>query len=315
MTGYVLRRLAAVIPILLGVSIVVFVIVKLIPGNPVETLLGPGATPAQRAQLIAQYGLNKPLVTQFFVWLGNVLRGNLGQSIAQQTAAGPLVITAMKNTLILSAAAFLFALVGGLVCGALAAFRRGRISGAIASGISTLGLSAPQYSVALIFMVYLGVKAGWFPTAGMYNTGVPQSFGGLLHHLVLPAVTAGLVPLGLLARMFRSALLDASGQPWVEALRSRGLPESRVMLHVVHNATPSVLTIAGLQFGYLLSGVVFVETIFSWPGIGFLVYQSISSRDIDVIQAGVLVSAGAFVLVNLAVDLLRGYLDPRVRRA
>jgi peptide/nickel transport system permease protein len=149
----------------------------------------------------------------------------------------------------------------------------------------------------------------------MYSAIGTQSVGDLAQHVVLPAVTAALVPMGMLARMFRSSLLDAFGQDWVEALHARGLSRRAVTGHILHNAAPSVLTVAGLQFGYLLSGVVFVETVFSWPGIGLLVFQAISQRDLAVIQAGVLVSALAFVLVNLAVDLLHGYVDPRVRQA
>ena len=315
MARFALRRAATIIPILVGVSIVVFIIVKLIPGNPVDTLLGPTSTPEARAQLTAEYGLDKPVVIQYFTWLGNVVRGNLGQSIARQQSAGPLVFDALENTLILSAAAFLIAVVGGLLLGGIAAFRRGKPSSSVASGVAMLGLSTPQYSVALILMVYLGVETGWFPTTGMYRAGAPETLGDLLHHVALPALTAALVPLGLLARMFRSALLDAIGQDWAESLRARGLSPFRMVVHILHNATPPILTIAGLQFGYLLSGVVFVETIFSWPGIGLLVYQAISQRDLTVIQAGVLVSALAFVLVNFAVDLVHGYVDPRVRRA
>ncbi|WP_448061083.1 ABC transporter permease [Cellulomonas hominis] len=315
MTRFLARRLISLVPILLGVAIVVFLIVKMIPGDPVASLLGPTATDEDRARLITEYGLDQPLLTQFFTWLGSVLQGNLGRSIARQQDAAPMVLDAMRNTLVLSGVAFVIALVGGVAVGALAAFRRGRPAGTIASGIAMVGLSAPQYSIALILMVYLGVKTGWFPTSGMYLAGSERSLGDLAHHVVLPAITAALVPLGLLARMFRSALLDASGQDWVEALHARGLAPRVVTGHILHNAAPSVLTVAGLQFGYLLSGVVFVETVFSWPGIGLLVYQAISQRDLAVIQAGVLVSALVFVLVNVAVDLLHGYVDPRVRQA
>jgi peptide/nickel transport system permease protein len=309
------RRLVSLVPILLGVSVVVFLIVKLIPGDPVASLLGPTATAEARARLTEQYGLDEPWTTQFFSWLGNVVQGDLGHSIARQTDVAPMIMDALGNTLILSAVAFAIALVGGMLVGAVAAFRRGRPSGTVASGIAMFGLSTPQYSIALILMVYLGVQLGWFPTSGMYSAGGDQSVGDLAHHVVLPAVTAALVPMGMLARMFRSSLLDAFGQDWVESLHARGLSPRAITGHVLHNAAPSVLTVAGLQFGYLLSGVVFVETVFSWPGIGLLVYQAISQRDLAVIQAGVLVSALAFVLVNLAVDLLHGYVDPRVRQA
>jgi peptide/nickel transport system permease protein len=315
MTRFLTRRLMSVVPILLGVSVVVFLIVKMIPGDPVASLLGPTATEDDRARLTEQYGLNKPLPVQFFAWFANVLQGDLGRSIARQTAVAPMVLDALRNTLILSAVAFAIALVGGMVVGAVAAFRRGRPSGTIASGIAMFGLSTPQYSIALILMVYLAVFTGIFPTSGMYGAGADHSLGDLAQHVVLPAVTAALVPLGLLARMFRSSLLDAFGQDWVEALHARGLSPRRITGHILHNAAPSVLTVAGLQFGYLLSGVVFVETVFSWPGIGLLVYQAISQRDLAVIQAGVLLSALAFVLVNVAVDVLHGYVDPRVRQA
>lgn len=315
MLKFTLRRLGTVIPVLFGVSIVVFVIVKLIPGDPVASLLGPSATKAQRAALVHKYGLDQPLPTQFLKWLGDVLHGDLGMSIARQTAVGPMVADAMRNTLILAGVAFVLALVLGLLVGAIAAFRRGKPAGTIASAISLVGLSTPQYSVALMLMIWLAVRTRVFPASGMYAPGVPHSLGGLAQHVVLPAITAALVPMGLLARMFRSALLEAQSQEWVESLRARGLAPWRIGLHLVHNSMPSVLTVAGLQFGYLLSGVVFVETVYSWPGIGLLVYQAISQRDIAVIQAGVLISALAFVVVNLIVDLLHALVDPRTRHA
>jgi peptide/nickel transport system permease protein len=312
---FILRRAVMVVPILLGVSIVVFITIKLIPGDPVSSLLGPTAGPEERAQLIAKYGFDQPLLLQYFHWLGSVLTGDLGRSIARQQDARPMVLDALDNTLILTGFALLLATVGGLVLGTLSALRRSKPSGAAASATAIAALSMPQYSIGLILIIYLSVQTGWFPSGGMYTVGRNQAFGDLLRHAVLPSITAALVPLGILARMFRSALLDALGQDWVEALRARGMPERRILLHAFHNALPAVLTIAGLQFGYLLGGVVFVETIFSWPGLGLLVFQSISQRDIAVIQAGVIVSALAFVLVNLFVDIVHGLIDPRVRTA
>jgi len=314
-TRFILRRAAMIVPILLGVSVVVFITIKLIPGDPVSSLLGPTAGPAERAQLITKYGFDQPLFLQYFKWLGSVLTGDLGWSIARQQDARPMVLDALNNTLILTGFALLIAVVGGLVLGTISALRRSKPSGAAASGVAILALSMPQYSIGLILIIYLSVQTGWFPSGGMYLAGSERSFGDLVQHAVLPSITASLVPLGILSRMFRSALLDALGQDWVEALRARGMPERRIFLHAFHNALPSVLTIAGLQFGYLLGGVVFVETIYSWPGLGLLVFQSISQRDIAVIQAGVIVSALAFVLVNLVVDIVHGLVDPRVRTA
>ncbi len=314
MTRYMMRRIVLILPILFGVSIVVFFTLKLLPGDPVSSLLGPTSTEESRAELIAQYGLDRPLVQQYFTWLGNVVRGDLGRSIARQQPAAPMVVDAMKNTLILTSAAFVISIIGAVVLGSVAAFRRGRPAAVISSALSVVSLSAPQYTVGLVLMIYLGVRTGWFPTSGMHAAG-SSGLGDLLHHLVLPSLAAALVPMGIMARMFRAGLLDAISQDWVESLKARGLSKRTIIAHVWHNAVPSVLTVAGLQFGYLLSGVVFVETIYSWPGLGLLVFQSISQRDVTVIQAGVLVSALAFVIVNLLVDLLHGIIDPRVRNA
>lgn len=313
MWRYLVRRLLLVVPILLGVSVVVFFTLKLLPGDPVSSLLGPTATTQDRADLIAEYGLDRPLHEQYVTWLGNVVTGDLGRSIARQTAVTPMVTDALSNTLILTGVAFGIAVVGGLGLGAVGAFRRGKPSAAVASGVAVLSLSAPQYSVGLVLMIYLGVQTGWFPTGGMYTAGSGETLSDLANHVVLPALAAALVPMGILARMFRAALLDALSQDWVEALRARGIPRAKILRHVVHNSLPTVLTVAGLQFGYLLSGVVFVETIYSWPGIGLLVFQSISQRDVAVIQAGVLVSALAFVVANLVVDVVHGMVDPRVQ--
>lgn len=315
MIRFIVRRVAMVVPILLGVALLVFTIVKLIPGDPVASMLGPDADPEDVRQLTAYYGLDKPLPAQFLTWLGNTMQGDLGRSIAKQTEVAPMVTDALKNTLILATAAFIIACVIGLSLGAISAFRRGKAGGSLASGLAVVGLSMPQYTTALILIIVFAVQLSWFPTAGMYTAGSEQSLPDLLHHLFLPAFTASLVTTGLLARMFRSSLLDVMGQDWLEALRSRGLSRRRITGHVVHNSIPPILTIAGLQFGYLLSGVVFVETIFNWPGLGLLIYQSIAQRDISVIQAGVLAAALVFVIVNLAVDILYGFVDPRVRRA
>jgi peptide/nickel transport system permease protein len=311
-TRFLSRRVALAIPILLGVSLVVFFTIKLIPGDPVASLLGPNASPRDRAALVERLGLNQPLPRQYIAWLMGVGRGDLGRSIAKQTPVLPMVVSAMINTLILTMFAAVVAMVGGVALGLISALRRGRAAASAASATSLVAVSAPQYSVGLILIVVFAVTLGWFPAVGMYDAR-DQSLGSLLHHLVLPGITAALVPMGIIARMFRSSLLDELSKDYVEALRARGLPRRRVIVHAVHNTVPTMLTVAGLQFGYLLGGVVFVETIFSWPGVGLLVFQAISQRDLPVIQAGVLVSALAFVVLNLMVDAAHGAVDPRIR--
>lgn len=315
MTRFLARRILLAVPILFGVSLVVFITIKLIPGDPVASLLGPNSTPEAREMLTHRLGLDRPLPVQYGAWLWSSLHGDLGISIARQVSASSMVLDAFWNTLLLTAFAALIALVGGIVLGGIAAFRRGRPSAATSSSISLIAVSAPQYSVGLLLMIVFAAQHQWLPAGGMHDALGNGGFGDLLRHLVLPGITAALVPMGIIARMFRSTLLDVMNQDFMEALRARGLPSTAIVAHAIHNTLPGLLTIAGLQFGYLLGGVVFVETIFSWPGVGLLVFQSISQRDLPVIQAGVLVSALAFVVLNLAVDAAHGLIDPRIRRA
>lgn len=307
------RRALAAVPILFGVSVVVFVTLKLTPGNPVDSLLGPTSTPQDRALLTRQLGLNRPWPVQFWDWLSRLLHGDLGRSVARQLPARPIVIDAFKNTMILAAFAAVVAIVFGVAFGALGALRQGKASGAVASGFALFSVSAPQYSLALLLIVVLTAHFHLFPSSGMHNVISGGGLGDLFKHLLLPGISAALVPLGIIARMFRSSLLEVLGQDYMESLRARGLPRWRLYWHAFHNTLPSLLTVAGLQLGYLLGGVVFVEAVFSWPGLGQLVYQSISQRDLPVIQAGVMVSALAFVLLNLVVDALHGLVDPRIR--
>ncbi|AEA26797.1 ABC-type transporter, integral membrane subunit [Pseudonocardia dioxanivorans CB1190] len=313
MLGYVGRRLLMAIPILFGVSIVIFITIKIIPGDPVASLLGPTGSPEARAALTERLGLNEPWPVQYVTWLGHTLTGDLGTSIARRSDVAPMVLDALMNTLILSAAAAVIAIVLGVAVGALTALRRTGILARLGNALALFSISVPQYSIGLLLIIYLAAGAGLFPVSGMYNPNGDGGFVDLFNHLILPAVTAALVPAGIIARMFRSSVLDVMSMDFVEALTSRGLSHRRVMVHAFHNTVPSLLTVAGLQIGYLLGGVIFVEAVFAWPGIGLLVYQSITQRDLPVIQAGVLVSALAFVVLNLVVDALHGLVDPRIR--
>ncbi|MBO0874920.1 MAG: ABC transporter permease [Pseudonocardia sp.] len=313
MLGYLGRRMLMAIPILLGVSLVIFVTIKIIPGDPVASLLGPTGSPEARIALTKRLGLDRPLPLQYLSWLGHTLTGDFGTSIARRTAVSSMVFDALINTLILTAAAALLAIALGLAVGALTALRRTGWLARVGNGFALFSISVPQYSVGLLLIIFLAAGAGLFPVSGMYNPSLGGGVVDLFDHLILPAVTAALVPAGIIARMFRSSVLDVMSMDFVEALTARGLSRRRVMLHAFHNTVPSLLTVAGLQIGYLLGGVIFVEAVFAWPGIGLLVYQSITQRDLPVIQAGVLVSAFAFVLLNLLVDALHGLVDPRVR--
>ncbi|MFN8075078.1 MAG: ABC transporter permease [Kineosporiaceae bacterium] len=313
MTLFLLRRIAASVPILVGVSLVVFITIKIIPGDPVASLLGPTSTPEARAALTSRLGLDDPLPVQYLSWIWHVLQGDLGNSIAKQTLVTPLVTDAFTNTLILAGFAAIVAFALGIGLGAVAALRRGRVSAAICNAFALFSISVPQYSVGLLLIIYVATGTGLLPTSGMYDPIGGGGWGDLFAHLVLPGVTAALVPAGIIARMFRSVVIDVMSMDFVDAMRARGLSERRILLHAFHNTLPTLVTIAGLQLGYLLGGVIFVETVFSWPGLGLLVFQSISQRDLPVIQAGVIVSALAFVIINLVVDAVQATIDPRIR--
>jgi peptide/nickel transport system permease protein len=312
-TSFVAKRILSAIPIVVGVSIVVFIMIKIIPGDPIASLLGPTGTAQQRADLTARLGLDRALPMQYLAWIGHVCRGDLGTSIAKQTAVEPLVTSAFENTIVLTVFAAVLAFTGGIALGAVSALRRGRLSATISNIISLVSISVPQYSISLLLIIYVAARTHWFPTSGMFNAIDGGTWGDLAHHIVLPGIAAALVPMGIIARMFRATVSDVMSMDFIDALRSRGLSERRILGHAFHNTLPTLLTIAGLQLGYLLGGVIFIETVFSWPGIGLLVYQSISQRDLPVIQAGVIVSALAFVLINIVVDTLQAAVDPRVR--
>jgi len=311
---FLLRRLGLAVPTLIGVSVVIFVTIRLVPGDPVASLLGPTGSPEAREALTRELGLDRSIPAQYVTWLVQALQGDLGRSIAKQTGALGLVWESFQNTITLTVFAAAIAIVGGLALGIVAATRRGRFASAASSALSLFAISVPQYSIGLILIVYLAAGQGWFPTGGMRSAAGGGGIADLVHHLWLPGISAALVPLGIIARMVRSSMLDALSADFVESLRARGLPEIRIRWHAFHNALPAILTITGLQVGYLLGGVIFVEIIFAWPGLGLSVFQAISQRDLPVIQAGVLVSSLAFVAINLVVDALHGLLDPRVRR-
>jgi peptide/nickel transport system permease protein len=304
-------RLLMMVPIAIGVSIVVFVTVKIIPGDPVASILGSHPSPAARAAVAHTYGLDKPAVVQYFYWLDRLVHGDLGQSISLQVPVRGLVWSALSNTLLLAEFASVVAVGGGILLGTVMAFSRSRTAKAGANAVAVTALSIPQYTLGVLFIVAFAVNLGWFPTGGMRD---PITGGAVFSHLVLPGIACGLVPMGIIARMYSASLRETASSGWVESLRARGLSTPRLIGHIVYGSVSPLLTIAGLQIGYLLGGVVYVEVIFAYPGVGQLVYQSISKRDLPVIQAGVLISALAFVLLNFGVDLLRALIDPRIRK-
>jgi peptide/nickel transport system permease protein len=314
MVRFVGHRLLIAIPTLIGVTIVVFITIKIIPGNPIASLAGENSTAATRAALTHRLGLDRPWPVQYVDWIKSVLHGDFGISISQQIAVRSLVFSALKNTIILALAGAVVAFVGGILLGFWSALRYRRADGAVASGLSVIAVSAPQYSVALVLLVVFAVKNAFFPSGGMHAAAGGGGFPVLLDHLVLPAFAVGLASMGIVARIFRSSLIDVMNQEFVSTLRARGLKRSAVLRHAFHNTLPSLFTVAGLQIGFLLGGAIFVEILFTWPGIGQLLFQSISARDYPVIEASSLVLAVAFVLINVIIDTGHALIDPRIRQ-
>ncbi|MFE1438698.1 ABC transporter permease [Streptomyces sp. NPDC058739] len=315
MRRYLLRRLLLAVPTLLGVTVVVFAAVALVPGDPVLALLGPGASEEARRRLTERLGLGEPLPVRYLHWLGHTLQGDLGVSVSAQRPVGELLLPALGQTLLLAGAAFLLVITGGTLLGALGAGRPDGPAVRVSRALGTLAVSAPQYSVALLLIAVFAVGLRWFPAGGTHDLFTGGGAADQLHHLVLPAVAAALVPLGLTARVFGAALGSVLQSDLADGLRARGLRRPAVLRHCVHNAAPALLTIGGLQLAYLLEGVVFVETLFAWPGLGRLLYDALTARDLPLIQAGVLLVAVAFVGVNILVDTAHALIDPRLRGA
>lgn len=311
---FVAKRLLLLVPILLGASVVVFLLVHLAPGDQATMLLGPLATPKARDELTRHLGLDQPLPIQYGVWLWNTVHLDFGMSISKHQPVARLVADALKNTLMLAGGASVFAIVVGFGLGTLAAARQFSRTDRLAMGGAVLLAAIPSYWLGIMLVVVFSIQLHLFPSGGMQNVIEEGGLPDLLWHLALPVVAAGAVPAGIIARTVRSSLLEVARQDFVLALRASGLSERAIMRgHVLRNALPPIVNMIGLQVGYLLSGVIFVEVVFSWPGVGRLVFQSIGDRDLPVILGVVIVVSVTFVLINLAVDVLHLVLDPRLR--
>ncbi|OBA35773.1 glutathione ABC transporter permease GsiC [Gordonia sp. 852002-51296_SCH5728562-b] len=309
------RRLFSTVLVLLGVSLVVFLLLQLVPGDPAITILGSGATAESVAEIRAQLGLDKSLPLQFIDYLGGLLHGDLGRSLTINAPVTDIMGPRFANTLILTGAALLLCIVIGVPLGVLAARKQYSIFDRISMFVALSGASVPVYWFGLLLIGFFSIRLGILPTSGMYNSRNPGGLGDLLTHLLLPALAAALVPLAVIARMTRSVMVEVLQQDYIRTLRASGLTARSVLWrHALRNALPPIINVIGLQIGYLLGGVVFVEVVFGWPGLGQQLYTSITQRDIPVVQAGVLFIALAFVIVNLLADTAVGLLDPRTRR-
>jgi peptide/nickel transport system permease protein len=312
MAQFLLKRILLMIPMLFGVTVVVFLMLQIVPGDPVSNILPPDATEADHKRLTQELGLDKPLYIQYVSWMAHVVQGDLGQSIIKRVPINQLLLEGLWNTVILSIAAGVLSFGLGIAIGVYSAYRPKSVLASAANIIGLTGVTIPNYWAAMILIGIFSVVLGWLPSSGMSSIG-GNGFGDLLLHLILPSIAAGMTTLGVMTRMVRSTVSDILAQDFVTTLRAKGAGPLTILRHVLKNGSPMILTVAGLQFGHLLGGSVLVETVFTWPGLGQLIYQAISQRDFPVIQAGVLIIAVIFIIVNLIVDALHAVIDPRIR--
>lgn len=304
MGAYLLRRLAQALLILLGVSLVTFVLLYLLPADPARQIAGRSATPEVVANIRAQLGLDRPFHEQYLRYLGALLQGDLGRSYLQKTEVATLIVSRLPASLLLMAGAIICELVLGLTMGVVAALRRNTGADHALMLTSFIGVSAPQFVVGMLLLYVFAWQLAWFPLGG---------YGGF-SHLVLPSLTLGLLGAGWYSRMMRSAMLDVLRQDYMRTARAKGLSAWRVVLaHALPNALLPIIAMIGIDIGLFMSGIVVVESVFGWPGIGQLTWQAIQRVDIPIIMGVTLVSAVAIVLGNLLADLVAPFIDPRIK--
>ncbi|RPF56114.1 ABC transporter permease [Aquisalibacillus elongatus] len=332
MLSYTVRRLLILIPVLLGMTIITFSIVHLIPGNPAQVILGESATDQQIQNLEETMGINEPYVKQYWIYLTDLLQGDLGTSLKTKSEVVSEIGPKLAATAELTFFAMLFAIIVGVNAGIVSAWKQNSWFDILAMVVALIGVSMPVFWLALMEKWFFAQELGWLPSGGRESSRDPIEpithffvIDSILHgdmerlvttlkHLVLPSVALGTIPMAIIARMTRSSMLEVMKSDYIRTIRAKGSGQIIVIYkHALRNATIPVLTVIGLQTGVLLGGAILTETIFSWPGIGRYVYDAITFRDYPVIQSGILVIAFIFVMINLIVDLLYAYIDPRIK--
>ncbi len=335
MLKFILTRIGLLIPTFIGVTIISFSFIRMLPGDPIELMAGErGIEPERHAQLMAQFGFDKPLWEQYLIFMGKLLDGDLGVSIVTKKPIFDEFFTLFPATLELALFAIVFAVVLGLPAGIIAGVKRGSVFDHTVMGISLTGFSMPIFWWGLLLIIFFSGILGWTPVSGRISvlyyfepvTGFmlidtllsdeKGAFRSAISHLILPAIVLGTIPLAVIARQTRSAMLEVLSEDYVRTARAKGLPPFRVVgLHALRNALIPVITVIGLQIGVLLAGAILTETIFAWPGVGKWMVDSIFRRDYPSVQGGLMLVAAVVMLVNLIVDLLYGLINPRIRHA
>jgi peptide/nickel transport system permease protein len=311
--AWLARRLALVVPTLLAATVVVFFMIHLAPGDAAQAMLGPMASGDALAQLREQLGLSDPVPVQYLRWLEHAAQGDLGRSIRQQVPVADLVQERFRNTAILGAVSLTVAVIVGLGLGFLAALNRGSVIDRIVIVIASSGIAIPSFFLALLLSYIFGTRLGWLPSSGMYSLQGGGAFD-LASHLILPAIALAAAPIAVVARMTRSSTLEVIGADYVRTARAKGLSRQAVTIgHIFKNALIPIIHLLGLQAGILLSATALVEVVFSWPGIGSLMVDSILTRDLPVTQGCVLVIAAVYAVVSVVADVAHAALDPRLQ--
>ncbi len=314
MGSYVLKRLLSTIPVFIGLSLIVFLIMAMIPGNPAQALLGAWATPENVARINQELGLNKPLYQQYLIWAGNLLHGDFGRSYVLNRPVIDEVMERFSATLLLGGCALLLSTVLGLLAGIYSAVRQFGWGDRIMTLLVLLGISMPSFWIGLLMIMLFAVQLQWFPASGMYAIWGGGGGLDLLHHLTLPAMTLAIVATGVIARLTRTAMLEVLRQDFIRTARAKGVSERKVIYkHAFRMALVSVIPVIGIQAGFVLGGAVYIETVFQWPGLGAMMVKAVATRDLLLVQGGVLIAAAAYVLINLCADILQALLDPRLK--
>jgi peptide/nickel transport system permease protein len=314
MGRYILKRLVSAVPVLLGITVIVFLIMAAIPGDPATAILGSYATPENVEKLNRDLGLDEPLVQRYFIWLGNILRGDFGTSFSLNRPVIDEVLERFNATLILAGTAFVLCSLVGVAAGVVSAARQYGWADRIITFSVLIGISIPSFFLGMMMILVFAVNLRWLPVSGMYAIYGGGDLPDLVRHLIMPATALAVVATGVIARLSRSAMLEVLRQDYIRTARAKGVGEGRVVwAHALKAAMVSIIPVLGIQAGFVLSGAVYIEIVFQWPGVGRMLVDAILTRDILLVQGGVVFVAACYVMFNIAVDVAQSLLDPRIK--
>jgi len=314
MGGYIVKRLVSAVPVLLGITVIVFLIMSMIPGDPATAILGAYATPENVAKINRDLGLDAPLVQRYFIWLGNMLTGDFGRSYSLNRPVLDEILDRFNATLILAGISFVLCSIMGVLAGVASAARQYGLADKAITFTVLIGISVPSFFLGMMMILLFAVNLRWLPVSGMYAIYGGGDLPDLLRHLIMPAVALSVVATGVIARLSRSAMLEVLRQDFIRTARAKGVPERRVIMrHALRAAMVSIIPVLGIQAGFVLSGSVYIEIVFQWPGVGRMLVDAILKRDILLVQGGVVFVAACYVMFNIIVDVTQSLLDPRIK--